>query len=273
MILESHPVPDRNRRIVAIALVLGAGVMTGAQLGKIAPLIGWYQSELGFSLVSAGWLAAILGIFIALVALPAGWFIDRLGLVLSILIGAAALALGGLLLAAAETPALAFSARFVEAAGYLLLCIALPALLAAISPDHWKGPVLAIWSGFVPLGFATSDFLASAMLPAASPSSFLFVMAIGFAVLAAAALAALRGIPVAGNAGAQGGLMPTLSRDVILLSVSFGAYVVLSVSMFTFMPVFVGSEGSHYLLSAGAVALSVPAGNVLASVLPFSASR
>ena len=267
MTIDSHELPDRGRRLVAIALVLAAGVMTGAQLGKVAPLIGWYQSELGFSLVAAGWLAAILGIFIALVALPAGWAIDRIGLVRSILIGAVALAIGGLLLSAAREPGLAFAARAVEAGGYLLLCIALPALLAAISPNSWKGPVLAIWSGFVPLGFATSDFVAGAMLPVAAPSAFLTVMALGFLVTAACALTSLRGIAVAGGAGAEGGLLPTLSREVVLLASGFGAFVVLSVSMFTFMPVFVGSEGSHYLLSAGTVALTVPVGHVVASIL------
>jgi MFS family permease len=263
---DSSNRPD-SRRLAAIALLLAAGVMTGAQLGKIAPLIGWYQADLGFSLVAAGWLAAILGVFIALVALPAGWLIDRIGLVRSILIGAVALAMGGVLLAAAREPALAFAARSVEAGGYLLLCIALPALLAAISPLHWKGPVLAIWSGFVPLGFATSDFVAGAMLPVADPSAFLLVMALGFVLVAAGALVSLRGMTVAGSAGAQGGLMPTLSREVVLLSAGFGAFVVLSVSMFIYMPTFVGSAGAYYLVPAGAIALSVPFGNVLAGVL------
>lgn len=267
MAAEPHSVPDRNRRLAAIVLVLAAGVMTGAQLGKVAPLIDWYRSELGFSLVAAGWLAAIIGIFIAVVALPAGWMIDRVGLVRSIVIGGVALAAGGLLLAAAQTPVSAFAARLVEASGYLLLCIALPALLAAISPDRWKGPVLAIWSGFVPLGFATSDFLAGAMLPGSDPAVFLLVMTLGFALLASASLVSLRGIAIEGAAGAEGGLMPTLSREVILLAAGFGAFVVLSVSMFTFMPVFVGSQGAHYLVSAGAIALSVPFGNVLAGVL------
>lgn len=267
MSIESLPVSDRNARLVAIVLVLAAGVFTGAQLGKIAPLIGWYQSELGFTLVAAGWLAAILGIFIALAALPAGWAIDRIGLVRSILLGATALTVGGLLLAAARDPAIVFAARLVEASGYLLLCIALPAVLAAVSPDTWKGPVLAIWSGFVPLGFAASDFLAAAMLPAFAPPAFLLAMVLIFAVLAAAALLSLRNLAVAGTAGADGGVSTTLSREVVLLAAGFGAFVVLSVSMFTFMPSFVTAQPSHFLVSAGAIALSVPLGNVLAGVL------
>lgn len=248
-------------------LVLLAGVMTGAQLGKIAPLIPWYRNDLGLSLVEAGWLAAILGIFVAIAALPAGWLIDRVGLKRSILAGAAVLAAGGVALALADTTLAIFAARLVEAVGYLALCVALPAVLNDISPVNWKGPVLAIWSGFVPLGFATSDFLALAMLPLYSPPAYLLVMALLFAVLAAGALWLLGGIAVSQPVSSTGGVAQTLSLPVVLVAGSFGAFVVLSVSMFTFMPSFVAGDGAHFLVSAGVIALSVPLGNVLASVL------
>lgn len=248
-------------------LVLLAGVTTGAQLGKIAPLIPWYRNDLGLSLVEAGWLAAILGIFVAIAALPAGWLIDRAGLKRSILAGAAVLAAGGVALALADTTLAIFAARLVEAVGYLALCVALPAVLNDISPVNWKGPVLAIWSGFVPLGFATSDFLALAMLPLYSPPAYLLVMALLFAVLAAGALWLLGGIAVSQPASSTGGVAQTLSLRVVLVAGSFGAFVVLSVSMFTFMPSFVAGDGAHFLVSAGVIALSVPLGNVLASVL------
>jgi MFS family permease len=267
MAFDTSTVSDRGARLAAIAAVLLAGVMTGAQLGKIAPLIPWYQQSLGFSLVAAGWIAAVLGIFIAAAALPAGWAIGRFGLLRSIAFGATALTLGGFALAAAVAPPLVFAARLVEAIGYLVLCIALPATLNAISPVSWKGPVLAIWSGFVPLGFAASDFLASAMLPSVTPPVFLLTVTGLFAILAGGALGLLGGIAVTNEADVDGGLSATLSRRVVLLAIAFGAFVVLSLSMFTFMPAFVAGDGSHYLVSAGAIALSVPLGNGLAGVL------
>jgi MFS family permease len=261
--------PSRSAapRLAAIVLILLAGVLTGAQLGKIAPLIPWYRNEVGFSLVEAGWLAAVLGIFIALAALPAGWLIDRIGLKRSILIGAVLLSAGGIALALADTAATIFAARLVEAVGYLALCVALPAILNDISPVDWKGPVLAIWSGFVPLGFATSDFLALAMLPLYTPPAYLLAMVLLFAVLAAGALWLMNGIVISAPASATGSVSQTLSLPVVLIAVSFGAFVILSVSMFTFMPAFVGGEGAHFLVSAGVIALSVPLGNVLASIL------
>ncbi|MEO3997476.1 MFS transporter [Mesorhizobium sp. CAU 1732] len=263
----TQAVSGSGARIGAIAVVLLAGVMTGAQLGKIAPLIPWYREEIGFSLVGSGWLAAILGIFIAVGALPAGWAIDRLGLARSILLGSIALFAGGVALALATSPVFIFGARLVEAVGYLALCVALPAVLNEISPPNWKAPVLAIWSGFVPLGFATSDFLALAMLPDFLESAYLITVVLIFAGFAAAALVLLRGFSLTSSAGASGGIALTLSRDVILLACGFGAFVVLSLSMFTFMPAYVAGSGSHYLVSAGMVALSVPLGNIAAGIL------
>ena len=58
-----------------------------------------------------------------------------------------------------------------------------------------------------------------------------------------------------------------MTLPVALVALAFGIYVVLSVGFFTFMPAYVGAPGSSILLSAGAIALFVPIGNVLASLL------
>ncbi|MBX3530704.1 MAG: MFS transporter [Rhizobiaceae bacterium] len=258
---------SKPRLLIAISLVLAAGVLTGAQLGKIAPLVGWYQADMGFSLVGVGWLTAVLAIFIAVAALPAGWLIDRLGLGATFRLSAAALAFGAIGLALAPAPAAVFAARIVEALGYLGLCIGLPAILNTVSPPAWRGPVLAIWSGFVPVGFALSDLLAGAMLPAYAPPAFLMVLALAFAVLAAAAIAALPRLPAQASGEGLGGFGASLSVPVVLVTLAFGMAVVQSVSAFAFLPAYVGGEGSHYLVSAGVVALTVPLGNVLASFL------
>ena len=47
-------------RLAAIVFLLAAGILAGTQLGKIAPLVGWYRSDAGFSLVMVGWLAALI---------------------------------------------------------------------------------------------------------------------------------------------------------------------------------------------------------------------
>ncbi|WP_187969169.1 MFS transporter [Aquibium microcysteis] len=259
------------RRIAALVMLLLAGILAGAQLAKIAPLVEWYQREAGYSLVTIGWLTSTLGLFVALAALPAAFAIDRAGMYASFVGSSAALALGGVMLASFETPAAVLSGRLVEALGYLVIVIATPALLAALAPERLKAPALAVWGGFVPLGYAFADFAAAALLPAVSPPTYLMIVALCFAASAAAAAVLALGLrPVGGDPAADrvpATIGSTFTVPVGAVAAAFGAYVVLSLGFFSFLPSFAGDGTSAILLSAGFVALLVPFGNVLAGVL------
>jgi hypothetical protein len=261
---------DKTYRLATIVVLQLVGILAGVQLGKIAPLVEWYQREVGFSLVLIGWFTSMIGIFVALAALPAGWAIDRAGPARAFLAGSVVMTIGGIALALFVSPFAILASRLVEGAGYLVLVIAAPALLAAISPDRWKPPVLAIWGGFVPIGFAVADFTARAMLPSGDPQIYLLVAIAAFAILAALGALLLRAPGLVGDVapGAAGGsFAATMTLPVGLVALAFGIYVILSVGFFTFMPAFVAAPGASILLSAGAIALFVPIGNVLASLL------
>ncbi|WP_127600070.1 MFS transporter [Nitratireductor alexandrii] len=270
---DPTPAAAGPRRIAALVFLLLAGILAGTQLGKIAPLVAWYRAEAGFSLVMVGWLTSTLGLFVALAALPAAFAIDRAGLYRSYLVSAIALGAGGVGLALFDGPLAALAARLVEAFGYLILVIAIPALLATLAPERLKAPALAIWGGFVPLGYAVADFLSAAMLPAHEPQSFLLVSVVSFIVLAALAAWLARGLEpiadttrqVADTPGAAR-MAASFSASVALSALAFGVYVILSIGFFTFLPSFV-AEGPAVALSAGMIALLVPLGNVLAGVL------
>jgi hypothetical protein len=259
---------DRSRLAVIVVLQL-AGILAGAQLGKIAPLVDWYQAEVGLSLTVIGWFSSMIGIFVAAVALPAGWAIERAGSALTFVAGSAVMVVGGIALALFDAPWAVLTARLVEGAGYLVLVIAAPALLTAISPDRWKAPMLAIWGGFVPIGFAVADFSARWLVPEVGPKAYLAIAILAFAVLAGLAAVLLSGGAQANVAVAErrhGSFAATMTLPVWLVAFAFGIYVVNSVGFFTFMPAYVGTR-ADLLLPAGAIALSVPLGNLLATVL------
>lgn len=263
---------DRSGRLAAIAALLVAGVFAGAQLGKIAPLVGWYRDEIGFSLVLIGWLTSAIGIFVALLALPAGWAVGVLGARPSFVWSSVVLVAGGVALASFDAPGLILAGRLVEGAGYLALVIAIPAILTTISPPAWRGAALALWGGFVPVGFAAADFLAAALVDPVGPALYLLANVAIFAVFAAISVLLLRRvgdvvpdrIPAADGDGRRA-ISGSLSVAVVAAALAFGVYVVLSVGFFAFMPAFVADRGD-LLVSAGVIALSVPAGNVLASL-------
>jgi MFS family permease len=252
--------------IVALQLT---GILAGVQLGKIAPLVDWYSHEVGLSLPLIGWFTSMIGIFVAVVALPAGWAIARAGAAKTFIAGAAIQAVGGVALALVDAPLAVLAARLVEGAGYLVLVIATPALLAAVSPERWKAPMMAIWGGFVPIGFAVADFSAQGLLPAIGPKAYLAVVIAAFAILAGLSIVLLAAGRWFDNAAAEHterSFAATMILPVWLVSLAFGIYVVSSIGFFTFMPAYVGSR-RELLLPAGAVALAVPLGNILASFL------
>ncbi len=261
------PTTVSPRRFAAIAILLLAGILAGAQLGKLAPLVPWFQDDKGLSLVAIGWLTALLGIFVAFVALPAGLWIGRTSGRTSIGIGSALMIAGGGWFAAAEGTLALFSARLLEGTGYCILCIALPAILTRISPVSWQAPVLAVWSGFVPIGFAGSDFLALTLLADISPEAFLGLMTALYAAIALVGLALLPGLEPSHVQTTQDDRSASpATAPILLLAGGFGAFVFFSVALFAFLPTFAAS-GDVLVVSAGAIVLTVPIGNLIAGVL------
>jgi MFS family permease len=260
----------KTRRLAAISMLLVAGILAGTQLGKIAPLVGWYRDEAGMSLVAIGWLTALLGLFVALAALPASFAILRAGLFRSFAVSALFLFVGGVGIAVFDSSALVLASRLVEALGYLPLVIATPALVSALAPADFKAPALAIWGGFVPIGFAIADFLAVGVAPAFGERAFLGIAVAAFGVSALVAVWLARGLepvdepPVPSGRPAVGA---SVSAHVLMVAAAFGIYVVLSIAFFAFLPAFVASDGSDLLIPAGAVALLVPVGNIFTGVL------
>jgi MFS family permease len=265
-------------RLTTIIILLLAGILAGTQLGKIAPLVGWYQQEIGFSLVLTGWFTALIGMFVALAALPAGWAIEAFGVRRSFIVSSAVLAVGGVALSFFTTPAAILAARLVEGLGYLALVIAIPALLNSIPAARWRPAALAVWGGFVPLGYAIGDFLARAVNAPANPRHFLLVAILLFAAMAMPAALLLWRVgdsdgPITPTRSDSSRFWATLNLPVILVSLSFGIYVILSIGFFAFLPTFLQGEGSTVWLSAGAISLTVPLGNLLAGLLVRNNAR
>lgn len=273
MPLDDGPATTRETaaayRTATVVLLLLAGILAGTQLGKIAPLVDWYRDAVGMSLVAVGWLAALIGFFVAFAAFPSGLVIDRFGGWRVFTAASAVLFVGGLGVAAFASPAAVLAARLVEGAGYLFLCVVIPALVAEIAPPRLRGPALAVWGGFVPIGFAVGAFLARSMLPAFAPPAFLLAATCTFAVFATPAALLLARIPQARRsqpASASEGLAMrrSLSPALAALALSFGCYVMQSLAFFTFLPAFADESGGRLLVTAGAIALFVPLGNFLA---------
>jgi len=245
-------------------LVLGLGFAAGMQLGKIAPLIGRMQAEFGFSLTFIGWLASLLGLFVALAAYPATRFVARRGTARSLKAGAVAMIAGAIALGLSRSAELMIVSRGIEAIGYVLLVIAAPANLATHSPSHLRGVFLALWGGFVPIGYALANLQAAA-LPEEWPSSWV-MLTFAFPIALSSVLMAVT-LPTEMDTGAKAAKRRPIPLIGWVLATAFGLYVYLSIGFFTFLPEYRASHSAGDVMFPAAVALCVPLGNVLAAIL------
>lgn len=262
----------RDRQAVAVQtvqsiLVLFLGFCAGLQLGKIAPITGFLQTRHDYSLTTIGWITALIGVFVALAALPSAKFIDRIGPVTGLKIGAIILTAGAAMLAVSDGLLPHLAARTIEAVGYVLLVIAAPAYLATHAPQRHRAVLLALWGSFVPVGYALANVQADLVAGALGPTAFLYSAAL---LLGAFSFAVVIFIPRKDRPAARnqsGGRLSDLSRNPALLAMGFGVYVLLSLSFFTFLPTFLELSGDGPDISPAAIALFVPAGNGAAALL------
>ena len=262
---------EGRRLLFQCIVILLLGICAGLQLGKIAPIVGFLEDVHGYSLTAIGWLTALIGLFVAIAALPTAKTIDRIGVVRATKTGAVVLSVGAWLLPVFDTWTLQLTARAVEAVGYVLLVIAAPAYLATYAPPRQRPMMLALWGSFVPVGYALANIQAELVVNVFGHGAFLFSAALLLTAFTLATLAWVgdeRALPEqtrsAGNADKPASDHGTF-RDAALLATCFGVYVLLSLGFFTFLPAF--AERSPGSLSPALIALLVPAGNLLAAFL------
>lgn len=257
------PTLNFKASLLPCLVVLFLGYATGLQLGRIAPYAIRLNDDFGFSLITIGWLTSLVTLFVAIFAIPVSRIIPAFGLVRAIKTGAAVMTVGSILFIFAETLPLMIAARVVEAAGHIITVIAAPAYLATKAPEHLKRAFLALWSSFLPVGFALSNILGEILAAHADLQTIWLVYAAILAVVALGVFVLLNETPP------QKIQTPAPSGNASIawiLVYAFGTYAFLSIGFFTFMPTFVLTSGPQ-MLSAGIVPLFVPLGSFTAAFL------
>lgn len=143
-----------NRAWGKIAWLYALGVLAAAQLGKMSALAPLITIELAMGLTLAGLLISLLEIGGASLGFIAGQVVDRIGVRRILLTGIGLFALAGLGESLAHSVAVLMGMRMLEGLSYLCVVVAAPLLIFRTAPLDKQGVALALWSGFVPVGFA-----------------------------------------------------------------------------------------------------------------------
>ncbi|MFI7703196.1 MFS transporter [Nonomuraea sp. NPDC049480] len=134
--------------------VVAAGVAASMALGEFIPFLTSVGAEFGLSLTGAGWLSSAITVVAGLACLPLGMRLDQYRLRGVFVAALAVLGVSGLGAAVSGGGAALFSWRVVQAAGYALVVVIGPSLLARLLEGRSRETALALWGLGVPGGLA-----------------------------------------------------------------------------------------------------------------------
>ena len=265
-IAEASPWPT-------IVVIVGAGVVSAFQVGKAPMALAAVQAELALDLATVSWLISAFAVIGALVGVPIGLAVDRVGAkrmaVLGLLLQGAGAALGAL---SAGVGAL-LATRLLEGLGFLCVVVAAPALITAVAPADLRDRAMALWATFMPVGLSLI-MLAAPLLTLLTWRGFWLLNAVlltGYAMLLGrrlrlSVLPAARPRPIRQAVGEA-----MTAPGPWVLGGLFAAFSAMFFAVFGFLPSFlaerlgIGNETAS-MLSAVAAAASA-AGNIVCGQL------
>jgi MFS family permease len=119
---------------------------------KVPPVLPVLIRAFDLSLSNAGMLMSIFSVTGLILALPAGYIMQRLGLKTTGLIALGAVCIGSGMGALCTTANLMLASRFIEGAGIGLITIVAPAAIAIWFPAESRGTPLGLWTTCMPVG-------------------------------------------------------------------------------------------------------------------------
>lgn len=251
----------------AVLAIVGAGVVSALQVGKViiaAPLL---RKDMGLDLASIGALAAVFSILGLVGGIAAGGVINRYGARRMLLAGLAATAVGTVAGAMAPVYSVLLASRIVEGLGFLMITVAGPAALQRMVSASTRDFAFALWSCYMPAGMAI------AMLASQAFSGWqAYWWCAGAAVLVAlACVAALAPATPGGARLSWGGLRQDTVDTMgapgpLLLALSFTLYSLMFFALFTFLPVLLTEQLGLPLATAGLYSAIASAANVVGNL-------
>lgn len=234
-----------------IALFYLTGVAAAAQLGKMPPLMPAIGRDIAMSLVIAAAVISLVELGGALFGRVAGGFAQIAGHARLLRAGIALLAVGGAGGAFSDSAGMLIVWRMVESLGYLAVTVTAPVLIVLAAEPRHRGPVLALWSSFVPVGLMLGAIVAGAVAEHASwraalmawvvPSLAAFALLLFLRPMAAPPVDATAGVP----AGAGG--------RVLTVTLAFGCYTLFEVGMLSLLPELLVTQAGTSISTAGLV--------------------
>lgn len=248
-----------------IFLLVGAGIISAWQVGKMPVALASLQSDLALDLAVASWLLSAFAFVGAIAGAPIGLLVDHLGAKRMTIAGLLVQGLASAVGAMTSDAILLGATRVAEGVGFLAVIVAAPALIVSVASPANRERAMALWATFMPAGMS-SIMLAGAALQNVSWRSFwLFIGVTHFAYVATLVPALRRHADLKGDRRnvQQDMKLAIRSRGPWLLGGLFAAQATAFFALFGFLP----SILSERLAIEGAAAAVLSAIAVAASAV------
>lgn len=255
--------PIRTRWPLA-AVLIAAGVVAAAQVGKAAIAAPLVQQDLVLSLAAVSWIVSAYAALGALGGLATGWSVSRIGIRRSVVGGMTVIGVASIAGAFATNGTALLVTRVIEGCGLLALAVAIPTILRMITAPRDRDLVMAIWGAYMPAGTALMMLAGPFLAPLGWQS--LWVVN-GFIALACVPVLAMA-VPATVEVSEESSSIRLLLRrpGTILLASVFGLYTFQFTAISGLLPVLLVEQRGLSIASAGAIAALAVVANTLGNL-------
>jgi cyanate permease len=250
----------------AVWSLIAAGVAAAVQIGKGSAALPVLQDEFGLSAAGAAWFLSVVSAIGAGTGALLGWFGQAIGFRRQVQLGLLAIVLMNAVGAGAGSAGWLLGARIGEGLGFVLVVLAAPALLPAVSAPQQRRLVIGTWGVYMPLGAG----LATLLVPTAiAVLGWRGTWLVDAAVTGCVLMAVTRWVPRTPTRRPQGLgalLAAVRSPGIMCLAVGFGFYAGQYLAVVGLLPTML-VEGGLSLAAAGLVTGFVFLANVPANLL------
>ncbi len=245
---------------IILFAVFIASVAAPLNQSKVPPLMPVLMDAFDITLSQAGLLMSVFSITGLVLALPAGFIMQRFGPKVTGLAAVGSLVVGAGLGAVANSMALLLTSRVVEGVGMGLIAVVAPAVIAMWFPRQKQGIPMGIWATWVPVGSVLMLLLAPRLSDTLGWQSVWWFGA-AFALVALLFFGFLLRLPPALEEATLEVQPPVpgfgqalANRDIWLIALAFGCFNFVFMPLMTYYPTFLSQVQGYTLAEASMIA-------------------
>ena len=267
--MSEHNVPTQKPTVkvpsyawVILVVVFLASVAAPLNQFKVPPIMTVLIQAFNLNIASAGWLMSIFAITGVILAIPAGFILQKFGPKTTGLLSVGFVVVGAVLGAISKSAGFMLFSRFIEGVGMGLVAVVAPAAIAMWFPGETRGTPMGIWATWVPIGNIVMFNIAPRLAASSGWQAVWWAGAI-YAAITFVLYALLFRMPkqeeMAGGpppeGGPEGGKPPSLGKAMAntslwLISFEFMCFNLVFLALSTFYPTFLNTVRNYDLATA-----------------------